>query len=191
MSAHPSVYIVYSHTYTVYSPSLLLSLLSTHLLYSPPPLPPYSSTYSSFIHFHSTPQGLAAWAGYVVVALACGLAAYRFKLPMTLRSSLFPILGAYTWGWIGDVIDGFTIVVTVAGVCTSLGLGAMQIMAGLQRVGWVNTDITEEQREKGLIAVIWVVTLIATASVVSGLNVGIKHLSNIAFYLGQMLVSGS
>mmetsp|Transcript_17004 Transcript_17004/g.28227 ORF Transcript_17004/g.28227 Transcript_17004/m.28227 type:complete len:831 (+) Transcript_17004:68-2560(+) len=132
--------------------------------------------------------GLAAWAGYVVVALAVGLAAYRFKLPMTLRSTLYPILGKYTWGWIGDFVDGFTIVVTVAGVCTSLGLGAMQIMAGLQRVGWVDNNLSESATNNGLIGIIWIVTLIATVSVVSGLEVGIKHLSNIAFYLGQLLL---
>lgn len=132
--------------------------------------------------------GLAAWAGYVVVALAVGLAAYRFKLPMTLRSTLYPILGKYTWGWIGDFIDGFTIVVTVAGVCTSLGLGAMQIMAGLQRVGWVSASLSEGDRNNGLIGIIWVVTIVATISVVSGLEVGIKHLSNIAFYLGMLLL---
>jgi choline/glycine/proline betaine transport protein len=85
---------------------------------------------------------------------------------MTLRSTLYPILGKYTWGWIGDFVDGFTIVVTVAGVCTSLGLGAMQIMAGLQRVGWVDSNISDDARNNGLIGIIWVVTIIATVSVI-------------------------
>jgi choline-glycine betaine transporter len=40
----------------------------------------------------------------------------------------------------GDIIDGCTIVVTVAGVCTSLGLGAIQIVAGFQFLGWVDED---------------------------------------------------
>lgn len=132
--------------------------------------------------------GLSAWSGYVLVALAVGLAAYRFKMPMTLRSTMYPILGKYTWGWMGDCIDGFTIVVTVAGVCTSLGLGAMQIMAGMQRVGWLDLELTESERNNGLVAIIWVITIFATASVVSGLEVGIKHLSNLAFYLGQTLL---
>lgn len=73
-----------------------------------------------------------------------GLAGHRFKLPMTFRACFYPILGDYTWGWIGDIIDGFTIVVTVAGVCTSLGLGAIQIVDGFQYLGW-----TEESEGAG------------------------------------------
>lgn len=65
---------------------------------------------------------------------------------MTMRSSFYPILGAYTWGWMGDLIDGFSIVMTVAGVCTSLGLGTIQIVTGLQRLGWVDADL-EDLRE--------------------------------------------
>jgi choline/glycine/proline betaine transport protein len=55
---------------------------------------------------------IAGWAPYLVVAICMGLAGHRFKLPLTFRSCLYPILREYTWGWIGDVIDGFTIVVT-------------------------------------------------------------------------------
>lgn len=43
----------------------------------------------------------------VVVAIAAGLAAYRFDMPMTIRSCLYQVLGELTWGWIGDVVDGF------------------------------------------------------------------------------------
>lgn len=64
----------------------------------------------------------------LIVATACGLASYRFGLPMTVRSSLYPIFGEYCWGWIGDVIDGYSIIMTIAGVCTSLGVGAIQIV---------------------------------------------------------------
>lgn len=64
----------------------------------------------------------------LIVATACGLASYRFGLPMTVRSSLYPMFGEYCWGWIGDVIDGYSIIMTIAGVCTSLGIGAIQIV---------------------------------------------------------------
>ena len=62
--------------------------------------------------------GAAAWSVYLVVSLTMGLATFRFSLPLTFRSCFFPIIGEYTWGWIGDVLDGFTVVVTVSGVCT-------------------------------------------------------------------------
>jgi choline-glycine betaine transporter len=55
---------------------------------------------------------ISGWAPYLVVSVCMGLAGHRFKLPFTFRSCLYPILGQYTWGWIGDVIDGFTIVST-------------------------------------------------------------------------------
>ena len=122
------------------------------------------------------------------MAVVVGVGSYKYNLPLTLRSSLYPILGKYTWGWIGDFVDGFTIVVTVAGVCTSLGLGAMQILAGLQRVNLVDSPVSGDRETNILVTIIWVITLIATGSVVSGLDVGIKHLSNIAFFLGQLLL---
>jgi choline-glycine betaine transporter len=66
-----------------------------------------------------TNWGISGWAPYLIVAVAMGLAGHRFNLPMTFRSCFYPILGQYTWGWIGDLIDGFAIVVTVAGKCNN------------------------------------------------------------------------
>ena len=105
---------------------------------------------------------------------------------MTMRSSFYPILGAYTWGWMGDLIDGFSIVMTVAGVCTSLGLGTIQIVTGLQRLGWVDADLEDPQGV--YIAVIWIITAGATLSVVSGIHMGIKTLAIVAFSLGMLVL---
>lgn len=124
----------------------------------------------------------------MVLAICTGLASYHFNLPLTLRSCFYPLLGEYTWGWIGDLVDGYAIVTTVAGVCTSLGLGALQISAGLQRVGVVDQDLSESQELTVQLCSIWVITLIATASVVSGLNLGIKYLSQFGFGLGMLLL---
>ncbi|KAG7351478.1 choline/carnitine/betaine transporter [Nitzschia inconspicua] len=128
--------------------------------------------------------GFTGWSQYLVVAICAGLASFRFKLPMTLRSCFYPILGEHTWGWMGDVIDGFSIVATVSGVCTSLGLGAFQLAAGLERVGAID-DATSTRVH---VVSIWVITLIATGSVVSGLDVGIKFLSQLGFGLGMVLL---
>jgi BCCT family betaine/carnitine transporter len=118
--------------------------------------------------------GLSAWGSYLTVALAQALGTYRFGLPMTFRSSFYPLLGEHTWGWLGDVLDGFTIVTTVAGICTSLGLGAFQIVAGMKRLGWLDVDLTEEQETMTQSIIVWVITLIATGSVLAGLDVGIQ-----------------
>lgn len=130
--------------------------------------------------------GFAAWSPYLIVAIASGLATYRFGLPMTVRSAFYPIIGDYCWGWIGDLIDGYSIVMTVAGVCTSLGLGAIQMIAGLQRLGWVDPD--REDLQGVYVSLIWIITACATVSVVSGLSIGIKILANIAFGLGCLII---
>lgn len=75
---------------------------------------------------------------------------------------------------------------TVAGVCTSLGLGTMQIATGLQRVGWVDPE--KEDLMNVYIITIWVITGFATVSVVSGLKVGIKILSLAGFCLGCLIL---
>jgi Cys-rich protein (TIGR01571 family) len=121
----------------------------------------------------------ASWAKYLIMSISISLAAYRFDLPMTVRSAFYPILGEYTWGWIGDLIDGFSIVMTVAGICTSLGLGVLQMTVGLERLGWIDTN-TDQDSSKNEIIIIWVVTIFATMSVISGLKVGIKTLAFVA-----------
>lgn len=69
------------------------------------------------------------------------------------------------------------------GVCTSLGLGVMTLNSGLSRV---NSDISETLRNQ--IIIIWVITAIATVSVVAGLKIGIRRLSEICFALGMFLL---
>jgi len=130
--------------------------------------------------------GFAGWSPYLVVAIACGLASYQFGLPMTIRSTFYPMLGEYTWGWMGDLIDGYSIVMTVAGVCTSLGLGTIQIIAGCQDLGWVDPD--REDLTPVFVILIWIITVAATISVVSGLSVGIKTLAQIGFALGNIIL---
>mmetsp|Transcript_26375 Transcript_26375/g.37012 ORF Transcript_26375/g.37012 Transcript_26375/m.37012 type:complete len:800 (-) Transcript_26375:209-2608(-) len=132
--------------------------------------------------------GFAGWSLYLVCAICAGIAAYRFDLPMTIRSTLYVIFGEYTWGWIGDVVDGFSIITIVSGVCTSLGLGAMQVVTGAQRLGWTDDDLDEDELTQKQVIVIWCVTAVATTSVVSGLNIGIKYISQIGFGLGMVLL---
>jgi choline/glycine/proline betaine transport protein len=87
----------------------------------------------------------------------------------------------------GDVIDGFTIVTTVAGVCTSLGLGAINIVAGFQFLGWVDYDVSQDRLILIQNLTIWGVTVMATISVLSGLHQGVQLLSKVAFAIGMLL----
>jgi choline-glycine betaine transporter len=134
-------------------------------------------------YFH---WGLAAWAPYLVVAVAASLGTYNFGLPLTMRSTLYPVLGEHTWGWMGDFIDGFTIITVVSGVCTSLGLGAMQLVTGMRMLNFID-ETKDPDNTNAEVVTIWCVTVLATISVVSGLDVGIKLLSYLAFFLGTSL----
>jgi choline/glycine/proline betaine transport protein len=58
------------------------------------------------INMNITDWSLATWLTFPIVAIASALAIHRFGLPPTFRSCFYPIFGAYTWGWIGDAIDG-------------------------------------------------------------------------------------
>lgn len=119
------------------------------------------------------------------MAISAGMASYSFGLPLTVRSSFYPILGNLSWGWIGDFIDAWSIVMTVAGICTSLGLGTIQLAAGMTRLGWVDPNADPV---KVNVAIIWVITAFATISVVTGLKLGIKILSVLGFGIGCFLL---
>lgn len=102
---------------------------------------------------------------------------------MTMRTCFYPLIGDKIYGWIGDFIDILSVVCTMFGVCTSLGLGAIQLNAGFRRL---NSDI--EFSTINQIITIWGVTACATASVVSGLKLGIRRLSELCFCIGMLLM---
>ena len=56
---------------------------------------------------------------------------YREKLPLTMKSCFYPLIGDGIFGWVGDFVDVFSIMATLFGVCTSLGIGAKQVANGL------------------------------------------------------------
>ena len=121
----------------------------------------------AFLHW-----GLHPWAIYVIVGLAIAYATHRLKLPLSIRYSLKPLLGDRVKGGAGDVIDVVALVGTLFGVATSLGLGVMQIAAGL---GYMNIPAQGNGWLVGIIVVLMGITLF---SVVTGLDKGMKLLSN-------------
>ena len=126
---------------------------------------------------------LHPWAIYAVVAVALAYFSFRKGLPLSIRSLLHPWLGDRIAGGWGDLVDGLAIVATLFGVATSLGLGAMQVNAGLAHLMGVEISTTTQ------VVIIVVITAAATASVVSGLDRGVKLLStwNVALAFGLMV----
>ena len=117
--------------------------------------------------------GLHAWTGYAVVGLALAFFTYNRGLPLALRSAFYPLLGDRVWGWPGHVIDTLAVFATLFGLAPSLGLGAKQVAAGINKLFGIPATSTTE------VAIIVLITIVATVSVLSGLNVGIKRLSQV------------
>ncbi|AZU03803.1 choline/carnitine/betaine transporter [Glycocaulis alkaliphilus] len=149
----------------------------THYL-SPPDASPETqaaaqqSMVLTFFHW-----GIHAWAVYVIVGLSLAYFAFRHGLPLTIRSALYPLIGDRIYGPIGHIVDVIAILGTLFGVATSLGYGVTQINAGLNVV--FGLTISEEVQ----VVLIAIITLIATASVLAGLDKGIRRLSQINLYL--------
>jgi len=128
--------------------------------------------------------GIHAWSMYAIVALILAYFAYRHDLPLTLRSSLYPLIGDRIYGPIGALIDIFAVLGTVCGVATSLGLGVLQINSGLAYLFDVPVSSTVQ------VILVVVTTILATISVVLGLDVGIKRLSEFNIFLAIALLLG-
>jgi len=132
--------------------------------------------------------GLHGWIPYCLVGLTLGFAAYRQGKPLNMRSTMYPLLGSRVNGWVGDCIDILSIIVVVAGVCTSLGLGTQQIAEGLYRLDQDLFDNTDEDEQKDAwVTIIVVITFIASLSVVSGIHYGIKTIAITAFMLANFV----
>ena len=82
-------------------------------------------------YFH---WGIHGWIPYVLIGALMGLLSYRRGLPMTMRSCFYPLWGKQIEGWRGDIVDILSIMCTLFGVCTSLGLGVRQLNRGLIRM---------------------------------------------------------
>ena len=118
-----------------------------------------------------------------LVALALGFFAYNRGLPLTFRSVFYPILGKKIYGGWGNAIDVLTVVATLFGLATSLGFGAGQAAAGLNKLFGLPSGTGFQ------IVLIAVIAGLATISVVAGLDAGVKRLSQINVWLaGAFLI---
>ena len=127
--------------------------------------------------------GLQGWAIYGVVGLALAFFAYNRGLPLLIRSAFYPILGDRIWGWPGHIIDTFAIFAGIFGLATSLGLGVQQVTSGLDYLfGIPANNLT-------MVLLIVGITAIALISVMTGINVGIKRLSQFNIILAFLLLA--
>ena len=131
-------------------------------------------------YFH---WGFHGWAVYVMIGLCLAYFGFRKKLPLTLRSALYPVLGERIYGPIGHAVDLLAVFGTVFGVATSLGLGVSQMAAGLNFLMGIDPgNLTK-------IILIAVISVVATASAVSGVGNGIRIISEWNIWLSVVLLA--
>lgn len=132
----------------------------------------------TFMHW-----GIHAWAIYAVTGLFIAYAAHRKGLPLAVRSMCHPVLGDRIYGPIGDIIEIPAAIGTLFGVAASLGMGVTQVNAGLAHLTGMEQSATVQ------VILIAVITIAATASVVSGLDSGILALSKLNMVLATALLA--
>jgi choline/carnitine/betaine transport len=133
-----------------------------------------------YSYFH---WGFHPWAMYAVIGLAIGYFAYRKGYGNLVSATFRPLLGRRASEGPGKAIDVIAIFATLFGSATSLGLGALQITGGIDDV------FDRGAGSKTLaVAVIAVLTGCFVLSAVSGVEKGIKYLSNANAIAAGLLV---
>ncbi|CCI82889.1 betaine/carnitine/choline transporter (BCCT) family transporter [Corynebacterium otitidis ATCC 51513] len=130
--------------------------------------------------FHWT---LHPWAIYAIVGLAIAYSTFRIGRRQLVSSAFTPLIGErLARGWLGQLIDILSIIATIFGTACSLGLGTLQISAGLSAAGLVNEPTTFV-----IAGIIGVLTLAFLLSALSGVGRGIQWISNFNMIVAALL----
>jgi len=132
---------------------------------------------TTFLHW-----GLHAWGIYALVGMALAFFTFNKKLPLTISSVFYPLIGNRIHGGLGKAINVLAVVATLFGLATSLGLGVQQVSAGLEHLLGVTDSVTTQ------VLLIGGITLAATGSVVAGLSHGVKRLSQMNIIIGTFFL---
>ncbi|MQW92016.1 BCCT family transporter [Acinetobacter sp. dk771] len=127
--------------------------------------------------------GLTGWSMYALVGVALGYFSYRYNLPLTIRSALYPIFGKKINGPIGHTVDTAAVLGTIFGIATTCGIGVVQLNYGLHVLFGLPENLWMQT------ALIGIAVIITIISVTAGVNKGIRVLSEINIYvsIGLML----
>lgn len=131
----------------------------------------------TFLHW-----GFSGWAVYALLGLAIAYFSFYKGRPQRISCMLYPIFKKKTEGGWGTVIDVLSVTVILFGVATSLGRGAMQINSGLKELFGVPYSQVVQS------VIIFFITLVATLSLLSGLNKGIRRLSELNILMCVLLL---
>ena len=153
--------------------------------YIDPPFGKASSEQSAklamqFVYLH---WGVSAWACYAVVGVSLAFFQFRKKLPASLSSVFYPLVGDKIKGPFGKFIDIIVILSVVIGIATSLGFGTLQVNSGMHYLWGIPVSFSTQ------VIIMIIVTALYLGSSVSGLHGGIKHLSNLNMLLAFALLA--
>lgn len=127
--------------------------------------------------------GLHGWGLFAVCGLSLAYFAYRKDLPLSIRSGLYPVLGDRIYGPIGHAADLLAVFGTIFGIATSLGLGAQQMNAGLNYLFDIEISTSSQ------VVLIAIISVIATVSVLTGVDKGIRILSELNMRLTAVMLA--
>ena len=126
--------------------------------------------------------GISGWALYALMGLAFAYYSYRLNMPLAIRSSLYPLIGKRINGRIGDAVDITAMLGTIFGIVASLGIGVMQINYGLNLLLGLPEGVAMQ------IALVSLSIGMAAISALSGLDKGIKRLSEFNVFFASILL---
>jgi choline/glycine/proline betaine transport protein len=126
--------------------------------------------------------GIHPWGIYALVGLSLAFFAFNRGLPLTIRSIFHPLLGDKIYGFWGNVIDVLSVLATLFGLATSLGLGVKQVSSGLHYLFGFPASI------EYAVLLIGIITLLAVISIASGLDKGVKNLSLANMYTAGLFM---
>ncbi|QDS35622.1 BCCT family transporter [Brevibacillus brevis] len=126
--------------------------------------------------------GLHPWGIYALIALTLAYFQFRKGAKGLISSTFGPLLGERIHGPLGKGIDILAVIATAFGVATSLGLGTLQINGGLSHLFGLPSNTTVQ------IVIISVITVLFLLSATTGLDRGIKYLSNTNLVLALLLL---
>ncbi|MBZ9558379.1 MULTISPECIES: choline BCCT transporter BetT [Modicisalibacter] len=131
----------------------------------------------TFLHW-----GLSGWGIYTLVGMSLAFFSYRHNLPLTIRSALYPIFGDRIYGAIGHAVDIAAVLGTVFGIAASLGIGIIQLNFGLEYMFGIPKSTWTQA------ILVMLIVLFATISAITGVEKGIRRLSEFNILLAVALL---
>lgn len=133
----------------------------------------------AFLHW-----ALHPWSCYALMGLALAYMQFRKKKAGLISSIFIPLIGEERVNsWIGKTIDIFAVFATISGGATSLGLGTLQINSGFHYLFHIPVNKVVQT------IIILITSFLFILSAVSGLDKGIRILSNTNLILGFLLLA--